>query len=120
MEFIERKKKFNIPIYFGEVWVIVTNNFEQSCIRWFEHNDGISYDMANAGCDNRKGYNNSYVVIFRESTGIDDIVHECTHLKNKIFKERGIIPDTYNDEAESYLMGYITKRVYKILTTFME
>ena len=60
---------------------------------------------------------NRYYMLIRNDIKInlDVLVHECKHMVNYIFRARHVELDIYNDEPEAYLLGYLTKRVSKIL-----
>lgn len=44
----------------------------------------------------------------------DIIAHECVHIKNIIFRNKGIKPDIANDEPEAYLVGFLFKEIEKL------
>lgn len=44
------------------------------------------------------------------------IAHECVHIVNYIFKEKGIKLDLNNDEPQAYLMDWVFNEVNKTLT----
>jgi hypothetical protein len=47
----------------------------------------------------------------------DTIGHEIIHIKNYIFNQIGARIDTENDEAEAYLVGWITGECFKFFLT---
>ena len=53
---------------------------------------------------------------------IDDgvILHECIHLKNKIFKTHGVRNSRENDEHEAYFVEYLFKTVKKFYDEVIE
>jgi hypothetical protein len=50
-------------------------------------------------------------VKFPEKRGY--IAHEILHTTNRILGTRGIIADYDNDEAQAYLLAYLTERYYE-------
>lgn len=43
------------------------------------------------------------------------IAHEILHTTNKILGSRGVVADFENDEAQTYLDGYLTDKFYEAL-----
>jgi len=52
----------------------------------------------------------AFALCVKDPEDIDTLTHEVTHLKNFIFDYIGQELDLVNDEAESYLMGYLMAR----------
>lgn len=50
----------------------------------------------------------------------DVIAHECVHIKNLIFRNKGIQADPKNDEPEAYLVGFLFKEIEKIFNQVIE
>ncbi len=48
------------------------------------------------------------------------IVHECTHIKSLLFRNKGIKSDPSNDEPEAYLMGFLFREIEKIFNQVIE
>ena len=46
------------------------------------------------------------------------IAHECKHVVNFIFLDKGIKLDAENDEAECYLLDWIVTEVYKAIDKY--
>lgn len=46
---------------------------------------------------------------------IDTVDHEVVHITNQILNNSGVDSDYNNDEAQAYLLGYISGRVWKFL-----
>lgn len=51
------------------------------------------------------------ILVVGPDTTIPQLVHECIHLKNKLFKDIGHTLDVDNDEPEAYLTQYIFRMV---------
>lgn len=56
-----------------------------------------------------------YLVYFRHPEHKDDVAHEIFHVANKILMARGVTFDA-DAEAWAYLIGWITKRFYEIIS----
>ena len=53
------------------------------------------------------------VLVRKDEAGV--IAHEIAHLKNFIFAYVGQEADAINDEAEAYLIGYLTNRYLELM-----
>lgn len=109
------KKFIKIPIYPGQLVVIVTQSVK----------DGADYlklgfqeeDINHWGAFTAKRTFNGqrqFAVVLTPETSIEMIVHECVHLKNMIFDFIGQDPDLDNDEAECYLIQWLFNQAYKV------
>jgi len=107
---------FNIPIYFGRLVILVGDDFESMAEKiGVRQSNGQPFRMdhysAIALKRIRKGGNEYYIFLTKESTPWS-IAHECKHIVNYLFADRGIDLDLINDEPECYLMGWVYKTVY--------
>lgn len=60
----------------------------------------------------------SYYIVYQQygnKLGIDTFSHEIDHIKNSILQERDVAYSRDSDEVGAYLVGYISKLVYKIM-----
>lgn len=64
-----------------------------------EHADSAALAFVYNGC--------IYIAIPVQDEDLPYMVHEIVHAKNFLYKMRGIMPDTNNDENEAYLVQYI-------------
>ena len=115
-----REAKITLPIYGGEIFLVDTNDNQS-----LEDNHGIEIDnVPFASCFERnakqedgsvKLYHLIVINMKNELKKIDVgiLAHECFHLTNFIFEEKGIIPDVANDEPQAYLLGYLVDIAHK-------
>jgi len=102
-----------IPIYHGELTMIL-------CEKWKEVNEKYSMEISDSfdgvvfTPEKEDGYS-EYVVAFNRPPKGFVIAHECVHLVNHIFSDRGIRPDIFNDEPQAYLTGFFFQEIEKFL-----
>lgn len=107
------KISFNIPIYGGKVLLVYSDDFLKT-----GRELGIEFELDINSClglaQRMKG--RQYLILIKESRRDDPntLVHECLHITNFILKDKGVIIDTDNDEAQAYLLGYIVERIEKL------
>lgn len=108
-------KRFNVPLYRAIVYVSVAEKIQDARDRmkylfgyYDTVGDGALYSNAAIGQIHALSF------MFCNLTP-QTIAHEITHLKNGIFNKAGYKPETGNDEAECYLVDYLTERVYGIV-----
>lgn len=84
-----------------------------------EEHDDIIESIKNAdGCNGfvmREDNGCDYLVYLRCRENKDDVAHEIFHVANKILMSRGVTFDA-DAEAWAYLIGWITKRFYEIIS----
>ncbi|WP_137905400.1 hypothetical protein [Chryseobacterium sp. 2VB] len=112
-----KKKTIKIPIYFGDFIIILdpeewknVNSIYQNRLQWDRPAD--ERDEAFVFDDCHDGYS-KYVVCFRDRPKNSVITHECVHLVNKLFKDRGQKLDIENDEAQAYMTGWFFDQIEK-------
>lgn len=113
------KHKFYIPIYGCYVTVIVAKNFEKVAKKYdFENvNDIIRRSSAMVQTRKNKQGIRKYIYIQRSSVSLGIIAHEAKHIVNRIFRDRGVELDRFNDEAECYLLQYIVNEINLCINT---
>jgi len=100
------KKTFRIPIYFGKLIVVATDNLQAAA-------DGMALGFDTQGfgalASQRTTKNGlrEYAILIGPNCTLKDVVHECVHVANFIMKFIGISPDLDNDEPQCYLVGWI-------------
>lgn len=109
------KHKVYIPIYGCYLTIIVTKEFEKIGKQFDSENSECA--SAQVGTRQDKNGINEYIYIQRPSVTFGTIAHEAKHIVNRIFRDRGQDLDLYNDEAECYLLGYITDNIHKYINT---
>lgn len=105
-----KKKKIKIPIYFGDLVLIQTDDFDALPEKY-----GLRkkpYDSVSLEYSKKNGYT-KYFIIVRTKCKPRAIAHEVVHIVNSIFRDRGVVLDVDNDEAQAYLTGWITHQCYK-------
>lgn len=109
--------KIDIPIYFGYLRVVITDNFKKSADKLKVDDEGLELNSYGAFvCSSKDDRGISYFnVFFHEDVDHDLIAHEVVHLVNAIYAERHIKLDIHNDEPQAYLTGWITGEIYKAL-----
>lgn len=112
-----KKKTIKIPIYFGDFIIIFdpeewknVNEIYQHRLQWDRPAD--ERDAAFVFDDCHMGYSR-YVVCFKDRPKNCIIAHECVHLVNKLFKDRGQKLDIENDEAQAYMTGWFFDQIEK-------
>lgn len=108
-----RKKKINIPLYGGKLIIHQSNNFKKL---------EKKYNLTDtSGCDalafqlNKKNGCGRFFMLFEKNITPSIIAHECNHIVNLIFKHCYVDLDLENDEAQSYLLGWLVKQCHKFL-----
>lgn len=107
-----KEQVFKIPIYFGDLKVIVTNDLQKVGDKYeigdMNHFDAVVFDRER----------NGYLIIcmaFKSDVKLSAVCHETVHAVNRIFHYRGIKPDLLNDEPQAYLSGWVFDTCYKFL-----
>lgn len=124
---IVRKKEFELPVYSARVVFIYGNSFEEIAKIAEEDNlDPKDIDTLKKGkyrgyCfdvedDDKIGKSNTYVVILKDKdkyTEINSITHEILHAVVFILESRGLKFNKQNEEAYTYLTGYLNSEFFK-------
>lgn len=106
--------KYKIPIYFGSLWVVFSDNF-------IEDGKKIGVDFTENSNDclglafKKRGDKDIYCV-FIKTNRVNDmsvIAHEAYHISNYIFEDIHAKPSLKNDEPQAYLIGWIVKQIQK-------
>ncbi len=107
------KVKIDIPIYFGYLVIIFSDDVKAVSDK-FKLELTKEYVPAYVQKMRDKENVSQYFMVFH-TKHIDHtiIAHEVTHCANWIFFDRGINFDYLNDEPYAYLVGWITEMVYK-------
>lgn len=103
------KKIIKVPIFEFKLRVVVFDDTKEAiewCPEWFK--EGYSaLTLEHIDC--------SKATIIIPSKYYGSTVHELEHVKNLIFKAKGIKPDINNDEVDAYLIGWLYEQVDKIV-----
>lgn len=114
---MKNMKKKNVPIYRGQLMLIVDNDPEKirKHIPSFNRTKESLYAhtwMFGHGKDGRQTF--CIILNFNASRPIYPgvIAHEVEHVKNMIFAERGAETNPNDDETQAYLVEWITDEIY--------
>lgn len=109
-------KEIEIPIFFGTLQIVVTNNFKKA-VKKLKINIG-DYEVDNYSAFTYKDSRNNvdlYRVFITKGVKTSVVVHESVHIVNFIFKNTGIELSLTNDETQAYLTGWIFEQIDKQL-----
>lgn len=105
-----KSKEITIPIYFGKLIIITTDDFSEVNELY---NTKIDNNLYSAVVFEVKDKDEYIVAIKIIKWSI--IAHEVVHLVNSIFLSCGIELDRHNDEPQAYLTGWITNEIDQFL-----
>lgn len=112
--------KVSIPIYFGQLWIIITKDFKEAGAEiGITYRDGIN-DCLGVAITKRTSGAGVYLIMIKEHKTEDQsvIAHESLHTVNGIFFDRGVEISTTNDEPSCYLLGWIVNEVNKAIAAY--
>lgn len=98
------KRVVRIPIYKYKITVIVSDTVEEV--------QKIYPEIGECHACTLEGKYDSVVWFPPE---LDNIIHECEHLKNNIWNYIGYTPQSNNDEVDAYLVSYLVNTITKIV-----
>lgn len=105
-----KKKKVKIPLYYGDLYIIYTDNWEEA----FTSSGFDSEEMENTdGHFCSCGTHEFYIFMATKSPGA--IAHEAKHFINRLFKLRGVKLSRTNDEAECYLLTWAVDQIHNFI-----
>ena len=120
-----KSKSLNVPLYGTRLHIVVTEDFKQDreeinkkFHQKFEESDTfLGFTERRQGhCVvilNKGRHKQIYKTKWQEEL-IDTLTHETAHTVNFIFNDKGIKLDSYNDEPQAYLTGWVSKELYKM------
>lgn len=108
-----KKKVITIPIYHNQLVVIKCDDL-QEVAKKYNLGDVSSYGAFVFKLTNKDG-RKRYVAAFDKDYTGSLIAHECVHLVNEIYIDRGIQLDRQNDEPQAYLTGWLFEQCEKFL-----
>jgi len=105
-----KSKTINIPIYFGKLTIITTDDLEEvnkiyNTKAKNELYDAVMFEIVD---------NDEYIIAIKKVEW-SIISHEVVHIVNAIFLNCGIQLDRNNDEPQAYLTGWIINEIDKYL-----
>jgi len=110
-------KVVKIPIYYGNFIIIFADdtNIDKVCKIVSYPTENISslyaYSFNNFMFRNKESFAVAYNFWTISTITLGTIVHEVNHTGNNLLAAREFIPDWNNDEAESYLKGWMADEV---------
>lgn len=110
-------KTFPFPIYGGVLVILLATELKQldQYITGYKITDLYAHTI-NA---DYKSYDGYFIILNPEHAKgritHGTVAHESFHASNMLLENRGVIPSFENDEAQAYLLGWITERVYQVL-----
>lgn len=107
IELIDKEIKFKVPIYNGNIIIVITDNFSEYLKKvdnYYSSDDDECFGMVTT---TDKHYLMLIKTSYKDDYGI--VAHEAIHLANRILESRGIVISTSNDEALAYLVTYIIR-----------
>lgn len=108
-----KKKKIKIPIYYGDLFLIQTDDFEKVEKKY---NLTSLHGVYACAWDNpKKNGESRFYMLFSYDCDPVDIAHEALHVTNFICKSRNISVDMNNDEPRAYLLGWIVQQCHDFL-----
>jgi len=101
-------KRIKIPLYFHNLRIIQTDNFEE-----VHKHYGLRGEIDYAGITIDAG--NEIVVAFNNEVTASLIAHEALHVCSIVFKNIRCDYDRDNDEPIAYLLGWIVEQIHKTI-----
>lgn len=116
----DHQYKTAIPIYFGCLYVIFSDDFNATVKRFGIDTAGKNLNNCGAFAYGRHTKDGipEYFLVFDKSPDHNLVAHEIVHIVNWIFKFSNMVLDLDNDEPQAYLTGWVTNVVYKALYKF--
>lgn len=108
-------KEVTIPIYFGKLIIILTDDFKKVNKVYSTKIKDKLYDAVVF----RNTKEDSHIVAIKEIKW-SIIAHETVHLVNDIFIKCGVQLDRVNDEPQAYLTGWVIDEIEKFLVETKE
>ena len=106
------KKRIKIPIYGGDILVVVNSTIEEGYKEINVVTDRDSLDRVHAMCIVFGG--RQFAMILTLQTTVGEIAHECFHCVNRTLLDIGYGIDPDNDEASAYLLNWMVDEVYNV------
>src|SRR6478736_6842983 len=100
-----RTTSIKIPIYFGRLVIIQTNDFKSLDKKFDIDVDDNQFEafVFYKEIDEVDCY---HIVMKEGDVRLSVIAHECVHLANEVFIKIRAKLDPYNDEPHAYLVGW--------------
>ena len=110
-----RTKKVKIPIYYGTLIIIISNDYKEVAKR-YDLKENVELYGAFVWSRFDKNNVSEFLICIDEKVTNHLIAHEVVHLVNAIFLSKGIELDRHNDEPQAYLTGWVFNEIEKFLS----
>ena len=106
------KHRVYIPIYGCYLTIIVAEEFEKAVALYDTSESNYkATDAVVITIIDKKTAIKENIYIQRPQITYGEIAHEAKHIVNRIFQDKSIELDRFNDEAECYLLSYIVDKI---------
>lgn len=112
-----KSKTIKIPIYFGDLILIQTNDRGLIKERYLKNIDVDIDAYEGLTIHNTHNGYRKYLIWVKEDVPIVSVAHESLHAANYILNNAMVRVTLENDEAQAYLMGWIFKQCLKYFKT---
>lgn len=110
-------KSLQVPIYRGKLIILISNSLEK--INKYLPDFDVTEIYAHATLGDYLSEHGYFIILNfnNKNRKITDgvITHEAFHISNYLLLDRGVKADFINDEAQAYLMEWITDQIYKFI-----
>lgn len=103
------EKLINIPIYDVPLMVGIFDKEKEAIEKYPE-----IFTRGTKACV-AEDLNTGDIFMIVPSTKLHHLAHECIHVINVIYKQKGIQPQRDNDEHEAYLMGFLFQKIEALI-----
>ena len=110
-----RIKKIEIPIYYGYLVIVVSDNY-QEVAKKYNLKENVDLYGAFVWVKKKEVGASEFLICIDENISNHLIAHEVVHLVNAIFLQTGCELDRQNDEPQAYLTGWVFQQIEKFLT----
>ena len=111
------EKAIKIPLYYGSFLIIFSNDGER--VKRTTNIRGELNDFAFTFYNFIHKGKETFCVCFNfwtlEPVTMGTITHEVNHAANRVLYSRGVVADYENDEADSYLKGWMVEQVQRFM-----
>jgi len=119
------KKDFEIPLYRGKLFVILSNsgNKVREVVKEFDADDLYAHTYYFKYTEDKQEGERAYAIILNPDktdppVTNGTIAHESLHVANMIADIGGLIPDFNNDEPIAYLVQWIFDKVDEVIRKY--
>ena len=110
-----KMKKVKIPIYYGTLVIIYTDNLQEVCDKYGISGDASGTDALVFSDTDKNGVSRFFACFSERGLTGSIMAHESVHIVNDIFSSRGVKLDPSNGEPQAYLTGWIFEQIETFL-----